>query len=211
MSRDVPRTLLEQLLADERYTWAELEGRFNQHARKLAREAGEQPTSLTWRQLQRIAAGETTRPRPATARVLEQMFGYPIEQLLAPEPSPEVRPDDDWAEDMHRRTLLGTTAGVAIGGALSALDPVRRQLDAAFGGAVTDHDAVEWERAADEYARLVGRQPAAQVLPDLLVDFDDARRHLDGAPESFAAPAAARLRTVRCAHRDLPAWRRALE
>ena len=162
--------IVGQLLADERYTWAELEGRFNQHARKLAREAGEQATSLTWRQLQRIAAGETTRPRPATARVLEQMFGYPIVQLLAPEPSPEVPPgDDDWAEDMRRRALLGATGGVAIGSVLSALDPVRRELDAAFQGAVTEHDAVEWERAADEYSRLIVRPAAGQVLPDLLI------------------------------------------
>lgn len=190
MSREAPRTLLEQLISSEQYTWAELEDRFNHRARQLARVSGEQVASLTWRQLQRIAAGEVTRPRPATARVLEQMFGHPLAELVAPVPPErpaevEVWTGESWEEDMRRRALLGAAGGALIGGALAALDPVRRQLDAAMGGPVTEHDAVEWERAADEYSRLISQLPAEQVLPGLLVDLDDARRHLDDAPESL--------------------------
>ncbi|MBB6379725.1 hypothetical protein BKA01_007000 [Pseudonocardia eucalypti] len=93
-------------------------------------------------------------------------------------------PDDPGEEeDMRRRALLAGAGGAVLGGALSALDPVRRDTEAALGGPVAEHDAVEWERAADEYALLVNQLPAQRLLPELLVDLDDARQHLDRAPE----------------------------
>jgi hypothetical protein len=189
MSRETPRTLLELLISSEQYTWSELEDRFNRQAHRPSREAGEQITSLTWRQLQRIAAGEVARPRPATARVLEQMFGRPIAELIAPPPGQsagrEVLPHESWEDDMRRRVLLSSAGGAVAGGALAALDPVRRQLDATLGGRITDHDVTEWERAANEYSHLTGRLPTEQILPGLLIDLEDVRRHLAASPDAL--------------------------
>ncbi|WP_028936518.1 hypothetical protein [Pseudonocardia spinosispora] len=184
MSRETPRTLLEQLIAAEPYTWAELEDRFNRFAREHARETGERATSISWNQLQRIAAGKVPHPRPATTRVLEKMFGRPVTELVAAEilGQAETGCDD---EDMRRRALLGAAGGIVLGGALANLDPVRRQLDAALDGPITEHDAFEWERAADEYSRLVSSVPADQLLPELITDLDDARRHLDRSPHAM--------------------------
>lgn len=84
MSLDQPRTLLEQLIAEGERSWAELEAQFIKLAREVAREDGDAPTSITWRQLQRLAAGQIKRPRPVTARVLQRQFGRPIGQLLGP-------------------------------------------------------------------------------------------------------------------------------
>lgn len=86
-------------------------------------------------------------------------------------------------EDMHRRALLGMVGGVALSGVESVFEPVRQQLDTALAGPITEDDAVEWERAADHYSRQAGRLPAEQVLPELLTDLVDVRRHLEVASD----------------------------
>jgi hypothetical protein len=57
-------------------------------------------------------------------------------------------------DDMRRRALFGVAGGAALSGTAGALESVRRQLDATLTGRVTDDDAVEWERVADQYSRL---------------------------------------------------------
>jgi len=84
-------------------------------------------------------------------------------------------------DDMHRRTLLGLVGGSVLDSAVKGLEPVRRQLDAALGGPITEDDATEWERAVDKYSRLVNRFPAKQVLPGLLIDLDEVRGQLETA------------------------------
>jgi transcriptional regulator with XRE-family HTH domain len=123
-------------------------------------------------------------PDAAMAGRLDELLGADGELRALAEQIPAY-PEDQGEEDMRRRTLLAGAGGAVLGGALGALDPVRRDTDAALGGPVSKHDAIEWERTADEYARLVNQLPAQRVLPDLLVDLDDARRHLDLAPVSL--------------------------
>lgn len=120
----------------------------------------------------------------ATAARLDDLLaaGGALRALAEPTPAP-AWPEDQREEDVRRRTLLAGAGGAVLESVLGALDPVRRHTDAALGGPVAEHDAIEWERTADEYARLVNQLPAQRVLPDLLVDLDDARRHLDRAPE----------------------------
>ncbi|WP_245645262.1 XRE family transcriptional regulator [Pseudonocardia acaciae] len=84
MSREQPRTLLEQLVAAELRTWPELAEQFLAHARALYRESGIRVVSLSSEHLQRIAAGKVARPHPSTARVLQRQFGRPIHELLGP-------------------------------------------------------------------------------------------------------------------------------
>ena len=80
-----PRTLLEQLIRERRQTFEE----FAEFAEKFAREHDE-PGTLSVRHLGRLVAGvhPDGRPlgtvRPATARLLERIFGLSIDELLAP-------------------------------------------------------------------------------------------------------------------------------
>ncbi|MEU5262441.1 NUDIX domain-containing protein [Amycolatopsis sp. NPDC021455] len=80
-----PRTLLEQLIWERRQTFEE----FAEFAEKFAREHDE-PGTLSVRHLGRLVAGAHPdgRPlgavRPATARLLERIFGLSIDELLAP-------------------------------------------------------------------------------------------------------------------------------
>lgn len=80
-----PRTLIEQLIWERRQTFEE----FAEFAEEFAREHDE-PGTLSVRHLGRLVAGAHPdgRPlgpvRPATARLLERIFGMSIEELLAP-------------------------------------------------------------------------------------------------------------------------------
>lgn len=75
-----PRTLLEQLIRQSCMTYEE----FVQHAETFARDHHE-PGTLSLRHLQRLVSGRPLGAlRPATARLLEHLFGEPITTLLAP-------------------------------------------------------------------------------------------------------------------------------
>ena len=61
---------------------------FKRAARKLAEEEGEEELakmSVSARQFERWYGGKLrTLPHPDACRILEHMFGYPVQQLLAP-------------------------------------------------------------------------------------------------------------------------------
>lgn len=84
------RTVLEQLIRQRQQSFEE----FVEFAERFAREHGE-PGTLSLRHLQRLVAGvrpdgvPVGTPRPATARLLERIFGMPISVLLS-EPSPDT-------------------------------------------------------------------------------------------------------------------------
>lgn len=84
------RTVLELRIRERRQTFEE----FIEYAETFARERGERGT-LSLRHLQRLTGGHRSggnppgHLRPATARLLEHIFGTTIEQLLAP-PTEEV-------------------------------------------------------------------------------------------------------------------------
>lgn len=74
----VPRTVLEQVLWGQEYTYEELAGRFEEVANRLGEKA-----TITPRHLRRLAAGERPSATPATRRVLQAMFGCPVDRLLS--------------------------------------------------------------------------------------------------------------------------------
>lgn len=76
-----PRTTLEFLLRHQepRRTYEEVVRDFA----RLARELGEDAT-LSPRHLRRLASGERSNVHPSTSRVLQAMFGKPLDQLLRP-------------------------------------------------------------------------------------------------------------------------------
>lgn len=85
--RPEPRTALEQLIRQSRKTYRELIEDFHTLAATHAIQA-----SITERHLRRLASGERTGTTPPTARVLQAMFGAPVEELL----SPAVVTRTDW-------------------------------------------------------------------------------------------------------------------
>lgn len=76
-----PRTLLEQLIRQRDTTYEELCEQYD----KLARHVGEKAT-ISVRHLQRLAYGERSsqHPTPGTRRVMRQLFGYSMDELLGP-------------------------------------------------------------------------------------------------------------------------------
>ncbi|WP_232286311.1 tetratricopeptide repeat protein [Saccharomonospora azurea] len=102
---------------------------FAEYAERFARDHGE-PGTLSQRHLERLVAGQGPngkplgKPRPATARLLECIFGMPIDVLLSP-----YMPDDDRAEldnsEHEFRARLRTSARVDVG----VIDVLRQQLN----------------------------------------------------------------------------------
>lgn len=85
-SRRPARTLLEQLIRDER---GETYEEFVSYAEDFARRH-RLPGTLSLRHLLRLVSGRKAdgsplgRPRPATAKLLEGIFGVPVDELLSP-------------------------------------------------------------------------------------------------------------------------------
>lgn len=107
------RTVLEQRIWERRQTLEE----FAEYAEIFAREHNE-PGSLGVRHLQRFAAGRGPggRPlgavRPATARLLERIFGVSVDDLLAPPPRADGADsaDREWAPGATARPVFGHVA-----------------------------------------------------------------------------------------------------
>lgn len=121
-----PRTVLDHQIRDVR---KETLQEFTEYAERFARDHGE-PGTLSQRHLERLVAGRGPngkplgKPRPATARLLERIFGMPIDILLSP-----YVPDDDQAEldtnEQEFRARLRTSARVDAG----VIDVLRQQLN----------------------------------------------------------------------------------
>lgn len=134
------RTLLEQKIRERRQTFDE----FVEYAETFARDHGE-PGTLSVRHLQRLAAGRRSdgqplgRLQPATARLLEHIFGVGIGELLAP-PSGGEAANNSIAEiraklHISRRVDMATVE--LLRNQLSTIRRLDRQL-----GAVVAHDEV---------------------------------------------------------------------
>ena len=128
------RTLLEQRIRERCLTFEE----FVQHAETFARHNRE-PGTLSLRHLQRLVSGRPLGTlRPATARLLERIFGEPIATLLAP---PKTTTGDGDNPTGELRQLLDATRRVdrsTITLLHQQLDVLRR-LDRQLG-AVVVHD-----------------------------------------------------------------------
>jgi len=126
-----PRTLLEQRIRQRCMTYEE----FVQHAETFARDNHE-PGTLSLRHLQRLVSGQRLGAlRPATARLLEHLFGEPIAALLAP---PKTVGDDDENSASELRQLLDAARrvdGPTIELLHQQLDGIRR-LDRKLGAIV---------------------------------------------------------------------------
>ncbi len=122
-----PRTVLDHQIRDVRQETLQ---EFAEYAERFARDHGE-PGTLSVRHLDRLVNGRGLhgkplgKPRPATARLLERIFGISIDVLLSPYVPEEDRAEFDSGEE-GLRARLRASARVDKG----LVDLLRQQLDA---------------------------------------------------------------------------------
>lgn len=87
-SMPYPQTRLEQVAQQARLTVAEFCERFAATSHRLAEAGQGRPSTVSDRQAQRWLSGNVGLPRPSACRVLDEMFGEPVEVLFGP-PAPQ--------------------------------------------------------------------------------------------------------------------------
>jgi hypothetical protein len=80
--------------------------------------------------------------------------------------------DDD---DVRRRRFLELAGVVMLSGLDDGLEMVRRGFDWTLGAESSSLDVEDWERTAHAYGREVLTASPAQLLPNLIADFDELR------------------------------------
>lgn len=153
------RTVLEQKIRERRQTFEE----FAASAETFAREHNE-PGTISVRHLQRLAAGRRSdgRPlgpvQPATARLLEHIFGTNIDELLA-SPTAQEHADDPTVElhqMLHAASQVNDATIATLNDQLSSIRRLDRQL-----GAVVAHD--EALTKIDQVTRLLTHSLSSNV------------------------------------------------
>jgi hypothetical protein len=158
------RTVLEQKIRERQQTFEE----FAEYVETFAREHDE-PGTLSVRHIQRLAGGRNSGGRPlgpvlpATARLLEHIFGLSIDELLAA-PSGNAWNDDSTAEIRRRLHVSSRIDSGAIGVLEEQLAAIRR-LDRQLG-AVVAHDEVLVK--ADQVASLMAHSLSAKLRPSFI-------------------------------------------
>ena len=160
------RTLLEQRIRQRCMTYEE----FVQYAETFARDNRE-PGTLSLRHLQRLVSGQHLGAlRPATARLLEHLFGEPIAILLAP---PKTLADDDENSASELRQLLDAARrvdGSTIELLHQQLDAIRR-LDRKLGAIVVRDELnakIRQVQRLTTYSLAPGtREPLAALLSEM--------------------------------------------
>jgi hypothetical protein len=190
-----PRTLLEQRIRQRCMTYEE----FVQHAEAFARDHRE-PGTLSLRHLQRLVSGQHLGAlRPATARLLEHLFGEPIMTLLAP-PKSVADASENPASELHQlldaaRRVDGSTIELLH----QQLDAIRR-LDRKLGAIVVRDELnakIRQVQRLTTYSLAPGtREPLAALLSEMrtlagwqaldLGDIPDAWQHYEQSRSAAA-------------------------
>lgn len=159
--RGAPRTMLEQLLRALDRTYDEVAAQFE----AVAGDLGERVT-ISSRHLRRLASGERHGTTPATRRVLQAMFGRPVDELLAACPQEDCVASR--GRDAIRRPPSGTDKEILEVAAQRA-----RKFALLSGQATMAEEALE--QVHDDVHQLsmaYPQQPLPGVL-DRLVDTQD--------------------------------------
>lgn len=143
---------------------------FVEHAERFARDHRE-PGSLSLRHLQRLVSGRSSVAlRPATARLLERLFGEPIAVLLAP---PKLAASDADGPAVELRHLIDSARRVdrsTIALLHQQLDAIRR-LDRQFGAIVVRDELNakirQVERLTTHSLAPGTREPLAALLSEM--------------------------------------------
>ena len=102
-----PRTVLEFLIWQYDRTYDELVTDFD----RKAREMGEKAT-ISARHLRRLASGERDGTTPVTRRVLQQLFGQPVDQLVACWVDRDADPIEPYAANFPALTKVVNEKGI---------------------------------------------------------------------------------------------------
>ena len=163
MSKDDPRTVLEFLIRRSDHTYSELAKQFDSLARTMGVKA-----TISDRHLRRLASGKSTgEHHPATRRVLQRMFGRPIDELLTPwDPQNEISP-------VHESNELDVTSGQivthSVKGAISMAAQRARQFAMKAGQVGLTAEALDQLREdVHELALAYPQRPLSEVLGDLV-------------------------------------------
>ncbi|MFE2879612.1 hypothetical protein ACFXG6_33445 [Streptomyces roseus] len=161
-SQGDPRTRLEYLLRQQPRTYDEIVRDFGQLATRL----GENVT-LSTRHLRRLASGERASTTPVMRRVLQSMFGMPLEELLAP-----------WAGSLP---AVDEPTGLILATGEPTADreliemAARRAKSFAFTAGQTDLTADVMEQVHADVQNLAmdyPQRPLSDLLPDLITTQD---------------------------------------
>lgn len=163
-----PRTVLEQKIWERNETFLD----FVEYGNQFARKVGE-PGTLSERNIKRLVSGQKPngqpigRPRPATARLLERIFGISIDELL----SPVERTSDDAQPDLHQMLSASRRVDASVLSLIRTQLDATRQLDRQLG-AIVIHEEVTAK--AQQVSHLLSysltpgfRQQLAALLSEL--------------------------------------------
>ncbi len=155
-----PRTVLEQRIRERRQTFEE----FATFAEQFAVEHGE-PGTLSVRHLQRLVAGRhpdgrpITQVRPATARLLERIFGLGIDDLLSVPVGSEAVADPD--RELHLMLSASQRIDSAVIRLLTEQLNAIRRLDRQLG-AIVAHEEVKTKARQVERLMSYSLSPAVR-------------------------------------------------
>lgn len=144
---------------------------FRRAAHELAAAEGESwlaSLTVSRRQFERWYAGQVkTEPHPDACRVLEHMFGYTIQDLLAP-----AREGREPRAGEARATRHDPPAADTIEVARQCLD------DALSEGVMSEASLEDWERLVIRYGRATRDRPAPVLVSDLSAEIAELGRTL---------------------------------
>jgi hypothetical protein len=89
-------------------------------------------------------------------------------------PGGSLAPTTD-GEDVRRRRFLELAGIAMLSGLDGRLEIVRRGFDRALGAESSSLEVADWERTAQAYGRESLTVPPAQLLPNLVAEFDELR------------------------------------
>lgn len=173
-------TLLRTLITERHWQrFRTFEAQFRRAARELAERDGDPELAkltISSRQWERWYSGNVkTEPHPDACRVLEHMFGYPVQQLLATQVS--VSPS---IQEISSKQSPGTPLVVPGSGSglpdFAQLELLRREMnDALSRDAMAEASIDDWERTAIVYARATRDRPVVVLLADIGRDLAELR------------------------------------
>ncbi|WP_327328711.1 hypothetical protein OG735_41330 (plasmid) [Streptomyces sp. NBC_01210] len=158
-----PRTVLEFLLRQQPRTYDEIVRDFG----RLAEQLGEDVT-LSTRHLRRLASGERTSTTPVMRRVLQALFGKPLNELLAPW-------DGGVLSAVDESTGLVLTTGKPTADKELIEMAARRAKSFALAAGQTDLTSDVMEQVHADVQRLATdypQRPLSELLPDLITTQD---------------------------------------
>lgn len=167
----MPGTTLLRVLILARH-WQKFETfatQFSRAAHELAAAEGESrlaSSTVSRRQFERWYAGQVkTEPHPDACRVLEHMFRYTIQELLAP-----AREGQELKAEEARTTRRDPLEADTIEVARQCLD------DALSEGVMSEASLEDWERLVIRYGRATRDRPTPVLVSDLRVEIAELGR-----------------------------------